>query len=164
MAIGVEDYFAAVRANLPEARALVDKLAAEGRTDDVWQLNDDLVHLLLWSWRTGDIETCTRILGVLELGLVDTDDDDYAPVWNSVGIGVVETIDRDLQRDDFAAFVETWPPALREQGLPYTTALGEDEFYDDGPDTFRLPLASRVRWALRHPIRSRLGTRITYAG
>ncbi|MDQ3157678.1 MAG: hypothetical protein M3Q98_13300 [Actinomycetota bacterium] len=163
MAISVEDYFAAVRANLPEARVLVDKLAAEGRADEVWQLNGDLVHLLLWSWRTGDRDTCTRILGVMELGLVDTDDD-YAPVWNSVGIGVVETIDRDLQRDDFAAFVETWPPALREQGLPYTTALREDEFYDEEPDTFRLPLGPRVRWALRHPISSRLGTRIRFTG
>ena len=163
MAISVEDYFAAARANLPEARVLVDKLAAEDRPDDVWQLNDDLVHLLLWSWRTGDRDTCARILGVMELGLGGTDDD-HAPVWNSVGIGVVETIDRDLQRDDFVAFVETWPPALREQGLPYTTALREDEFYDEGPDTFRLPLGPRVRWALRYPISSRLGTRIRYAG
>ena len=161
MAISVEDYFAAVRANVPEARELADKLATERRPDAVWQLNDDLVHLLLWSWRTGDRNTCNRILGVMEQALVDTDDDDYAPVWNSVGIGVIETIDRDLYRDDFAAFIETWPPMMRQHGLPYL-AVRDD--FDDEMDDFHLPLGPRVRWVLRHPIASRLGTRMRFTG
>lgn len=164
MAISVDDYLAEVRADLPEAHALLNRLTEshEG-VDLVWQLNTDLTHLLLWTWRSGDRDTCARILQVLERGLIGTAEDDYAPVWNSVGIGVVETIHRDLAADDYAEFVQTWPPTLREQGL-MQEPFDDDEWDDDMPETFRIPLGMRVRWALRHPVRSRLGTRMTFAG
>jgi hypothetical protein len=164
MAISAERYIAEVRSNLPEAHTLLARLVEHHEAlSQVWQLNGDLTHLLLWSWRSGDRDTCARILGVMERGLIDTSESEYAPVWNSVGIGVVETIHRDLAPDDFAAFVETWPPALRAQGLLQTTSW-DDECCDEGPDMFRIPLGPRVRWALRHPISSRLGTRIRFAG
>jgi hypothetical protein len=163
MPISVDDYLAEVRADLPEARELLDRLAEshEG-VDLVWQLNTDLTHLLLWSWRSGDRDTCARILGVMERGLIDTADGEHAPVWNSVGIGVVEVVHRDLAADDFAEFVQTWPPTLREQGLMHER-FDDDEWADDMPELFQIPLGLRVRWALRHPVRSRLGTRITFA-
>lgn len=53
------------------------------------------------------------------------------------------------------------PPTLRAQGL--LMAAEDEEFDERGPD-FRLPpLSLRIRWVLRHPIRTRLGTRISYA-
>lgn len=153
-----------VRVTVPEARALVERLAKDHDEKRlVWQLNDDLVHLLLWSWRAGDRDTCARLLDVMESGLVHTSEDDDAPVWNSVFIGVIETVEHRLSRDDFAAFIETWPPEMREQGLKFQES--EDDEYDDGgPDVFPPPLGWRIRWTLRHPIRTRLGTRISYAG
>lgn len=164
MAISVEDYVTGVRAKVPEARALVERLAKDHDEKRlVWQLNDDLVHLLLWSWRVGDSDACTRLLDVMESGLVDTDEDDYAPVYNAVFIGVIETIETRLQREDFAAFVETWPPEMRKQGLKFQESE-DDEYDDEGPDAFPPPLGWRIRWTLRHPIRTRLGTRISYAG
>ena len=96
-------------------------------------INRDLTLLLLWSWRSGDHETCQRVLGVMELAVDNAAPGSYAPVYNSVGIGVVETAHRDLALHDFVAFVETWPPALCERGLPYTT-IGDDEWADDYND------------------------------
>ncbi|MCW2746975.1 MAG: hypothetical protein JWP10_117 [Nocardioidaceae bacterium] len=98
----------------------------------------------------------------MEQGLIDTDENDHAPVFNSVGIGVVETIHQRLAHKDFVAFVETWPPAMREQALAYKTPWGED-FLEDDPDTFQISFRWRLRWTLRHPIRTRLGTRISFA-
>ncbi|MCW2801008.1 MAG: hypothetical protein JWQ70_2480 [Aeromicrobium sp.] len=123
----------------------------------VAQVNIGLTYLLVWSWTARDLDTCARVLDVMELAVVDTEDDDYAPVYNSVAIGMVEHVHRDLYMpDDFAAFVETWPPVLRERGLvmagpgPYRYAVWDDE----GPDEFRIPLRLRARLAVRHPIRT----------
>ena len=163
MAISFPEYISAVRVDVPEAREFVDRLAEDYKDIGlVAQINIGLTHLLLWSWRSGDQETCARILGVMERGLVDTDEDDYAPVWNTVGIGVVETVAHDLAPDDFAAFVESWPPALRERGLLQTT--WDDECCEEGPESFRPPFSRRVRCALRHPVNSRHGRRGLYAG
>lgn len=164
MAISVEDYVTDVLSKIPEARALVERLASNyDEKGLVWQLNDDLVHLLLWSWRVGDSDACARILSAMEFGLADTGEDDYAPVYNSVFIGVIETVEHRLHRDDFAAFVATWPPEMRELGLVFQEA-SEDEYDDEGSGVFPPPLGWRIRWTLRHPIRTRLGTRISYAG
>lgn len=165
MAISAEQYIAEVRSALPQAHALLDQLRKDhDDLEQVWQVNNDLTFLLLWSWRAGDQHTCARILRVMEKGLVGPEKDgDYAPVWNSIGIGVIETVHRDLAPDDFAAFVETWPPEMRAQGLNQEPFHDED-WDEDFPESFELPLGRRVRWALRHPIRTRLGTRFTFAG
>ena len=164
MAISVEEYLAAVRTNLPEARTLLARLAEQHQDIAlVVQVNRDLTRLLLWSWRSGDVDTAARILGVMEQALVDTDDDDYAPVYNSIGIGMVEDVHHSLPPDEFEAFVETWPPALREQGR-LQKAPWDDEDFDAGLDSFQIPLRLRVRWAMRHPISSRLGKRGRFAG
>lgn len=165
MAISVDDYLAAVRTTLPEARGLLTRLAHDQEgIGVVWQINNDLTHLLVWAWRSGDLTTCERILGVMEQGLINTDDGDDAPVWNSVGIGVVETVQRDLAPEDFAAFVETWPPALREQGLLHSGSRDDEAWWNEKSEEFQIPIGKRVRWVLRHPIRTRLGTRIRFAG
>lgn len=168
MAITAEQYIAEVRSSLPEAHKLLDRLAQDHEPVNlVWQVNNDLTFLLLWAWRAGDRDTCDRILGVMEQGMIDTNEGDDAPVWNSVGIGVTESVHRDLAPDDFAAFIEIWPPAMHAQGLRmHATRWDEDDddYWDGDPDSFQLPPGFRLRWALRHPIRSRLGTRITFAG
>lgn len=126
MAISVDTYIAAVRGHLPEARALLDRhTALHQDVDLVARVNNDFTHLLAWSWVAGDVETCRRVLEVMEMALLDTSEDDYAPVYNSVGIGVIETLDRDIRPDEFEKFVDTWPPGMREIGRRFVAARAD---------------------------------------
>jgi hypothetical protein len=168
VAISVDDYLAAVRRDLPESHAVVARLADTNRDISlVVQVNIALTYLLVWSWTARNLDVCARVLGVMELAVVDTEDGDFAPVFNSVAIGMVEHVHRDLYMpDDFAEFVVTWPPTLREYGANMTRF--DEDFDEDwevgGPHEFHIPLGMRARWALRHPISSRLGTRMRIAG
>jgi hypothetical protein len=158
MAIGVEEYLAVVQRDLPESRGMVARLAEDYQEIGlVAQVNIGLTHLLVGAWTARDHDACARVLNVMERAVVDAEDDDYAPVYNSVAIGMVEHVHRDLfMPDDFAAFVETWPPALRERGLVMTGPgpYGDVVWDDEGPHEFRIPFKLRVRLALRHPIRT----------